>query len=173
MSVLGTVTTHLDTLSFKVLLRLSGLAIVGVKEQKAIIFHLSTLDIEDFEPSCKLVTEYLTNNSLVKEVLFSFKHFNQQDEKGESKLNMLEGFKERMKKIGYKWLRLDNHTDGSRWTCFIYRVGAADREKSHERERQTRLKTGKLLVAKLSIKYGAVASTSELTYNVTSKSRFL
>jgi hypothetical protein len=136
----------------------SGLAIVGVKEQKAIIFHLSTLDEHDFEPSCRLITDYLTNNSLVKEVLFSFRHFNQPDNKGEPKLAILDTFKDHMKGVGYKWLRLDNNPDGSRWTCFIYRTGGKERGDSHERERQTRLKTGQLLIAKLQVKYLVTAS---------------
>jgi hypothetical protein len=156
--------------SCKVTLALPGLAIVGVKEQKAIIFHLSTIEMKDFEPSTRLITEYLTNNSLVKEVLFSFRHFNQTDEKGEMKLNMLEAFKEHLKKIGYKWLRLDNHTDGSRWTCFIFRAGAKDRGDSHERERQTRLKTGQLLTSKLQLKYVVLASHDEIICQKSSKS---
>lgn len=118
-----------------------------------------------------MITEYLTNNSLVKEVLFSFKHFNQPDDKGELKLAILETFKEHMKRVGYRWLRLDNNQDGTRWTCFIYRAGGKERGDSHERERQTRLKTGQLLIAKFLLKYVVTASHDPITSLQSSSSK--
>lgn len=142
---------------------LSGLAVVGVKEQKAMIFHLSTLNFTEFEPACKLISEYLTNNSLVKEVLCGLRHYNQPDADGNDKLEMSKELKESMKQLGFKWAQMDNNADGTRATVFRYKAGARERDSSYERDRQIRLNTAQLLIAKINFKYFTLVSDNHVT----------
>jgi hypothetical protein len=141
----------------------AGLAVVGIKENKAFIFHLSTQNYADFESACKMITEYLTNNSLITEVILSCRHFNQAEKEEPAKLDMSKELKESLKTLGFRWLRLDNNTDGSRCTSFIYRTGSKERGDSYEREKMTRLNTGQILIAKIAFKFITLVSDIHLT----------
>lgn len=99
-------------------------------------------------------------------------HYNQPDSEGNDKLEMSKDLKASMKELGFKWARMDNNIDGTRSTVFKYKAGARDRESSYERDRQVRLSTGQLLIAKIAFKYFTLVSDNHVTSKDARKGRY-
>lgn len=141
--------------------KLKGLAILSINQSKAEILHISTLNKKDFTNACSMVCTYAKNNSVIKDVIIGVDH-REVEVDGKAKVKMDPFFKEKLKEIGFKWLKIEN-VDGRRFTVFKLKSGIESNEASGGNI--MRLSTGKIQVSKVFVDHFLVLSDTTPEYS--------
>lgn len=134
--------------------QLKGLAILCINQAQAEILHISTLKQKDFVNACSMACNYAKNNSVIKDITIAVDH-RELEIDGKKKTKMDPFFKEKLKEIGFKWLKLQN-SGGRRYTVFRLKQGSESNEASNNT--LMRLSTGKIQVSKVFIDHLIIMS---------------